>query len=99
MANFVVTASEVRSKASALGDLNQQFRSKATELENKESELLTMWEGTARDTFHREFTKDKGQMDTFSNLIDEYVTALTEIAQRYEEAETKATELASVRTY
>lgn len=99
MAQIIVTASEVRTKASALSELNQQFKGKASELEAKEGELLTMWEGSARDAFHNAFTRDKGQMDVFANLIEQYVAALTEIAQRYEEAEMRATELATARTY
>lgn len=99
MSQIVVTAAEVRNKAAALLELNQQFKGKATELEAKEGELCSMWEGQARDAFHREFTRDKGQMDAFFSLIEQYVEALNNIAQRYEEAEMRASELANARTY
>lgn len=99
MSYFEVTSSEVRSKAASLQELNGNFRTKATDLETKEQALCGMWEGEAKDTFHREFTSDKGQMDTFNRLIDEYVEALLCIAQKYEEAERRAAELAAARNY
>ncbi len=99
MGYFEVTSREIRSKASALSELNQQFKQKAGDLENKEISLCTMWEGDAKSTFHMAFTKDKSQMDAFHALIGQYVEALLEIAQRYEEAERRAAELAAARNY
>lgn len=99
MSFFEVTSGEVRTKASALQQLNQQFKSKATDLSEKEQGLVNMWEGSAKNSFHQAFTKDKGQMDVFSQLIDQYVMALNEIAQKYDEAEQRATELATARNY
>lgn len=99
MGYFEVTSREIRSKAAALSELNQQFKTKSGELENKEVELCSMWEGEAKSQFHMAFSKDKSQMDSFSSLIEQYVSALIEIAQRYEEAERRAAELASSRSY
>lgn len=99
MSYFEVTSSEVRSKAGALGELNGQFKSRESDLENKEQSLCSMWEGEAKNAFHSAFMRDKSQMDTFSQLIDRYVETLMEIAQRYEEAERRAAELAMNRSY
>lgn len=99
MSFFEVTSSEIRAKAGLLSDLNGQFRTKATDLENKEQSLCSMWEGEAKNTFHQAFMRDKSQMDVFNQLIDRYVEALLEIAAKYEEAERRAMELASARIY
>ncbi|MCQ2080405.1 MAG: WXG100 family type VII secretion target [Lachnospiraceae bacterium] len=99
MGFFEVTSREIRSKAAALGELNGQFKGKENELENKEVELTSMWEGEAKSAFHMAFSRDKSQMDAFSSLIEQYVSALLEIAQRYEEAERRAAELAASRSY
>jgi len=99
MSFFEVTSGEVRSKAAALAELNQQFRNKAMELTEKEGSLTQMWEGVAKDTFHQAYMQDKSQMDVFNQLIDRYVEALNEIAAKYEEAERRAAELAANRSY
>ena len=99
MSFFEVTSGEVRNKANQLSELNQQFRTKAVDLSEKEGSLISMWEGDAKMKFHQAFTHDKAQMDTFNQLIDRYVEALLTIAQKYEEAERRAAELASSRSY
>lgn len=99
MGCFEVTSSEVRNKANSLQELNSQFRNKATELENQESSLCSMWDGVAKNAFHQAFMHDKGQMDAFNQLIDRYVQALLEIAAKYEEAEMRALEMAEARAY
>lgn len=99
MGCFEVTSHEVRNKANSLQELNGQFRNKATELETQEGSLISMWEGEAKNAFHIAFTHDKEQMDSFAQLIDRYVQALLDIAQRYEEAERRALELAQARNY
>lgn len=99
MSFFEVTSQEIRAKAEMLQELNQQFRTKSADLSDKEQSLISMWEGEAKRAFHSAYTKDKGQMDVFNQLIDQYVAALLEIAQKYEIAERKAVELATARTY
>lgn len=99
MSFFEITSGEVRSKAAALLELNQQFKNKAEELSENEGGLISMWEGVAKDNFHQAFTHDKSQMDVFTSLIERYVEALYEIAQKYEEAEQRAAELAANRSY
>lgn len=99
MSFFEVTSGEIKSKAGELSEFNQQFKNKAEELTEKEGALITMWEGEAKNAFHQAYTHDKGQMDIFSQLIDKYVEALYLIAQKYEEAEQRAMELATARNY
>ncbi len=99
MAFFQVTSSELRSKAGRLQELNGQFRAKATELEEKETSLCGMWEGTTKDTFHQAFMQDRQQMNAFEQLINQYIQALLEIAVRYEQAESRNREIAAARKY
>lgn len=99
MAFFQVTSSELRNKASRLQELNGQFKTKASELQEKESALCSMWEGEAKNVFHQAFINDRQQMDAFYGLIAQYVQALLEIAARYEEAEARNREIAAARKY
>lgn len=99
MALIEVTSTELRNKAEQLSELNSQFENRKNELETKEAELTTMWEGEAKRLFHDAFLKDKEQMNVFIALIRQYIEALLTIAQRYEEAEAKNAELAAARSY
>jgi len=99
MGYIQVTSRELRNSAQEIQSLNNQFQTKATELAEKETALCGMWEGSARDAFHQAFVRDRQQMDTFHQLIAQYVQVLLEIAARYEEAEARNREIASARNY
>ena len=58
MAFFQVTSTELRNKAGRLQELNSQFKAKAQQLSEKETSLCSMWEGSAKDTFHQAFTRN-----------------------------------------
>lgn len=99
MALIQVTATELKTKASELENLNSQFKSKVTALETVEENLNSMWEGSANDAFHNAFNNDKQQMGNFSDLITKYVQALIDIAQKYEQAEARNADTALKRNY
>ena len=89
MAEFTVTPSELKNKATELQKLNAQLKTKIGELEQAESSLSNMWEGESHDAFSAAFKRDKVQMDNFHAAIEKYVTALNQIAARYETAESR----------
>ena len=99
MAEFSVRASELRSKAQTLSQLNQSFNTQVSVLQQNETGVCSMWEGEAKEAFHRAFTHDKAMMDQFKQAIDKYVQALLEIARNYETAEQRNTQTATTRTY
>lgn len=99
MAMFQVTASQLRSAAGQIQDLNRQFKAKEGELSEQEAALGSMWEGQAKDAFHQAFERDRQQMDAFYQLMNQYIQALLEIAARYEQAEEKNRQIAAARTY
>lgn len=99
MAMIHVTSQRLRSAAENLQGLNGQFKTKAGELAGKEQSLCQMWEGQAKNTFHTAFDRDSQQMEIFYNLINQYVQALLEIAERYEQAEARNAEIAGCRKY
>ena len=99
MAFFQVTAAELRNKAEQLKGLNSRFRSGVDSLQTAEQGLKSMWEGEANETFHNAFTRDKGQMDQFHQVIERYIEALLIIAAKYEEAENRNIATAATRTY
>lgn len=99
MAEILVTAAQVRAAAEEIRSLNGQFKSRVSDLENSEVNLSTMWEGEANRAFRQAFAKDKGQMNNFSSLIEQYCVALENIAAQYEKAEQMNTSTGTTRTY
>lgn len=99
MAEILVTSSQLKSEASALQDLNTQFKQKVDHLAELEAQLSSMWEGEANAAFKAAFTKDKSQMETFYNEIIKYVNALNEIAAKYAQAEATNVQTATTRSY
>lgn len=97
MAEIKVTPRELRTKADTLEQLNRQFRQEVEKMVGYEQQLAGMWEGDAQKAFHKAFNDDKLKMDRFALNIDKYVVALREDAQKYEEAEQKATNIATTR--
>ena len=99
MAAFQVTSSELKAKAGELRELNAQFKTQVGNLETQEGALASMWEGEAKTAFDTAFKSDKGQMDSFYNLIEQYCVALENIAAKYDAAEAQNVSTASSRTY
>ena len=99
MAFFQITSSELRNKAEELRNLNNSFKSQTDSLQNTEETLRSMWEGEANNTFHSAFVRDKGQMDSFRQTVEQYVEALFTIAAKYDEAEARNVAMTSNRTY
>ena len=58
-----------------------------------------MWDGDANDAFHAAFMTDKGKMEEFSRLIEQYTERLRQIAARYKQTEANTTNIASTRSY
>ena len=99
MAEFMVTAASLASKAEELAGINNNFKGQIEKLCTEESALSGMWEGAARDAFHNAFEHDKNEMYEFYNAIVTYANALNEIAKKYAEAETRNVETATTRKY
>ncbi len=97
MAGFRVNTATLRSEAEKLKNLDEQFKNKITDLQQKENALSGMWEGQARDAFHNAFTQDYNQFINFYNGILQFVDRLNDAAKKYDEAENQNFETASVR--
>ncbi len=97
MAEIKVTPSELRKKADDLERYNSSFRKEVEKMVGYEAQLATMWEGDSQKAFRKAFNDDKLKMDRFALNIDKYILALREDAQKYEEAEAKATDIATTR--
>lgn len=99
MALIRVTAAQLKAKADELTGLNTNLKTNVGELESCEQNLVSMWDGQAKDAFHQAFLNDKTQMTNFSTLIEKYVNTLLAIAAKYQQAESINTETAATRTY
>ena len=94
-----VTTATLKNKANELKNLNSKFKSQVENLNSAESSLNGMWEGGAKDAFHKAFSQDITQMHNFYNAIEQYVQKLEQIAAAYEKAEKKNTSTATTRKY
>lgn len=99
MAMIQVTAAELRSKAEELRGMNGQLKSQIGKLETDEQALSAMWEGEAQRAFRMAFQNDKGQMDSFTQLMEQYCRTMENIAAKYEMVESQNVQTASKRTY
>lgn len=99
MSKMIVTAAQMKSSADALKQLNGQFKTAVSRLEELQQSLASMWEGEANNAFNRAFQSDKVQMDNFYNAIEVYAQRLTAAAARYQEAEARNTQTANERKY
>lgn len=99
MSEMRVTFKELRNKAAELRQLNNRFKKVVEEMVSNEQSLVNMWDGAAKDEFHKAFNSDKSQMDLFYANIETYCQALENSADEYEQAEQKNTATASSRSY
>ena len=99
MAEIKATAAEIRKKADELRQLNTQFKQKVEALAGSEQNLTSMWEGPAKESFHRAFSNDRSQMDNFNATINQDAAALDTIAAEYDKRESMNVNIANQRNY
>lgn len=99
MAEIKVTSGELKNKATALRQLNTNLKKAVEEMTSNENSLVGMWDGEAKEAFHKAYESDRNQMDTFSQVIEKYCIALENNAAKYEQMEAKSLKLASERSY
>ncbi len=99
MAEIKVTSGELKNKATELRQLNSQFKKSVEDMTSTEQQLVGMWDGDAKESFHNAYNSDRSQMDVFYDTIEKYCQALDSNAARYEAAEQKNLNTASQRTY
>lgn len=99
MAEIMVTAAQLQSKAEVLNQYNTTFKSKVDSLEQTETALMGMWEGDAKEAFHNAFNRDKINMQNFYNAIAQYVNVLQQIATKYAQGENQNINTANTRSY
>ena len=99
MATMMISSSLLNARAQELDDLNNQFKTQVSALEEKEQALKAMYEGDAATAFHNAFSRDKIQMDNFFNCIARYAQVLREIAAKVEQTESQNQSIATTRSY
>lgn len=94
MAEIKVSAQQLNSTATELRSMNAQFSSEIDALNNCQQQLNSMWEGDAKNKFNTAYNQDREKMNQFKQTIDKFITALEQIAQKYQNAEQQATGIA-----
>lgn len=98
MARMAFTPQQMRTKASQLREMNQNFRTQVGLLTTQEEELVGMWEGSTRDQFDKNYKSDRIQFDAFYQVIEFYAQTLEENATRYANAESESLQIVSRRS-
>lgn len=96
---ITVNTSTVTNKAGELKSLNSNLKKQIETLTTTENSLNSMWEGDAKEAFHKAFSNDVIQMNNFYNAIEKYVASLQEIVSAYEKAEKTNLNTATTRAY
>ena len=99
MPRFTLTAQQLQNTASELSSSNGEFKNRVSELLAVQQELNGQWQGDANNAFNTAFNNDKGQWDTFAQLMDQYIEALQTIKQTYETAEQANVTTATTRNF
>ena len=94
-----VTSQKLRETKDQLEQMNNNLKTKAEEFTTSATNLLSKWDGDAKQVMDTNFKNDRIQMDNFIALIREYCTALENQAVRYDNAEAQNVQLASERSY
>ena len=87
MSFYQVDSRQLRTKKDELMTLLQRFSSEKENLVSNETALRSMWEGAANDSFHAAFAKNAQMMDSFIELLKQYINVMESIADRYDMAE------------
>lgn len=99
MAEIFVDVTSLKNKIDELSNLNEQFKSQLSALEEAEATLAGMWEGPSKEAFRVAFHNDAVQMKNFYNAILIYVQQLIVIFNAYAKAESTNVDLANQRSY
>ena len=86
MAQYEVTSAQLTNVKNELNSYNEQFIQRVSDLEAKQQELKSMWQGDANNTFDAAFNSDKDQWKKFATLMQQYIEALAKIAAAYDKA-------------
>jgi len=91
MANInKVNTREMRTAANNIEQLAGEYTQQVTALYQVGSELDSMWDGDANDTFNAQLGQDQSRFDALNNVIRQYVEALRSNADSYDRAEEEA---------
>ena len=95
MANFTVTASELRRVGDNLMNLNGLFQQQVGKLMQHEEELDARWDGQANDAFKVQFASNCESLNSFYTVIGEYIQMLESVATIYDTKEQQAIDIAN----
>ena len=94
-----VTSQQLRETREQLLQMNSDLKGKADAFTTAANTLLGKWDGDTKQIEEKNFANDRIQIDNFIALINDYCTALENIAIRYDNAEAQNSQLAAERKY
>lgn len=92
---YVAGSSQIQSVIDELTTDNGKFLEKTEALAAEAKALAAKWEGDASEAFQTHFTAQQAKYQAFHEGIAQYITALQQILQKYEQAEQTNTTIAN----
>ena len=97
MARVVVDTAKLTQVANELRSLNNQLKNEASTMRSNQQSLNAQWDGPSHDNFNQAFTRNVGEFEAFSRLIDEYANKLDSFVRDYVSTENRNKEIARTR--
>lgn len=88
-----VTPEELVSTAEEFNGVSSQVQSLTQNMIQTVDALKSAWQGEAAEAYSRQFHQLENDMNKMHSMINEHVTDLRDMAQRYQQAETANAEL------
>lgn len=87
-----VTPEKLISTAGEFNTTGNAVRNLTTSMLDTVNSLQSVWQGEAATAYSQKFNSLQDDMEKMNRMINEHVTDLNEMAQRYQEAEQRNTE-------
>ena len=98
MAKILITPEYVRKIGGDFRAAANENLARINRLNKQMEDLRAQWEGASREKFYADFEKAKATMNAYSPLLDGIGTELSQIGQRFAEADQQASPAAAPST-
>jgi WXG100 family type VII secretion target len=92
-----VSTSALTSEANELAKLKNELNTEITAMRSISARYLNMWRGESHDAFVNSVAKNMTLLSQFLKTVQDFSTALNEVAQIYEKSEKDAVRRATER--
>lgn len=93
--SITVTPEELKKNAAEFSETGNSMHQIASNMLQTVQSLSGIWEGDAADAYRGNFKRFQGSFDKLKKTVDAHASALTDLAQLYQQAEQQNVEIAN----